>query len=139
MIALILLLLAQTADEPYTRYSAAYASLDADRVGGMYTEDAFYLPPGGDIIRGRDAIEERYEQGFREDRERRHTRRITFEFVDRVVAGDVRNDIGYYTIVTTDRSGHTDSFRGKFVKVWRRGADGVWRIRTDSYSSASQH
>jgi uncharacterized protein (TIGR02246 family) len=139
MIALVLLLVAsliQGDTEPYQRFSAAYATLDAQRVGRIYTEDALYLPPGGDIIRGRAAIQDRYEDAFREDRERGRTRRITFEFVDRTAAGDIRNDIGYYTIVTTDRDGHSRTHRGKFLKVWRRDGDGVWRIRSDSYSSA---
>jgi uncharacterized protein (TIGR02246 family) len=141
MIAVVLLLVAhllQGDTEPYQRFSAAYASLDAQRVGQVYTADAFSLPPGGDIIRGRAAIMELYEDAFREARARGHTRRITFEFVDRTAAGDMRNDIGYYTIVTTDRDGHSRSHRGKFLKVWRRDADGVWRIRSDSYSSATR-
>jgi uncharacterized protein (TIGR02246 family) len=139
MIAVVLLLLGsltQTDNEPYQRFSAAYATLDAQRVGLVYTEDAFSLPPGGDIIRGRANIAEQYEDAFREARGRGHTRRITFEFVDRTAAGDIRNDIGYYTIVTTDPEGHVQRHRGKFLKVWRREADGVWRIRSDSYSSA---
>lgn len=134
-ILLVLSLLIQ-ADEPYQRFAAAYATLDAGRVAALYTEDALMLPPGGDIVRGRSAIQDRYEDGFEEDRENGHTRRITFELVDRTAAGDFRNEIGYYTIVTTDRDGHVSRHRGKFLKVWRRDRDGVWRIRTDSYSSA---
>ena len=139
MTALWLVLLGallQAPDESYQRYSAAYATLDAQRVGQIYTVDAFSLPPGGDIVRGRAAIQREYEDGFADDRERGRTQRITFELVDRSAAGDIRNDIGYYTIVTTDRDGRTHRHRGKFLKVWRREADGVWRIRTDSYSSA---
>lgn len=139
MIALLLFFaLLQSPDEPYQRFLAAYATLDAQRVAAIYTEDAFSLPPGGDIIRGRAKIAEQYEDAFREARERGHTRRITFELVDRTAAGDMRNDIGYYTIVTTDPEGHTRRHRGKFLKVWRREADGVWRIRSDSYSSATR-
>lgn len=93
------------------------------------------LPPGGQIVRGRAAIRERYEDAFDEDRERGHTRRITFELVDRVEAGDLRSDYGYYTIIGKSRDGHEHRWRGKFAKVWRR-EDGVWRIKSDSYSSA---
>ena len=137
MMALLLFVaLLQAPDEPYQRFAAAYAALDAQRVGLVYAADAFSLPPGGEIVRGRAAIQAQYEDGFEEDRERGHTRRITFELVDRTAAGDIRSDIGYYTIITTDRAGRTRSHRGKFSKVWRREADGVWRIRSDAYSSA---
>jgi ketosteroid isomerase-like protein len=94
MIARVLLLvagLAQADTEPYARFSAAWATLDAERVSRIYAEDAIYLPPAGD-----------------------------------------------YTIVTTDPDGRADTFRGKFLKVWRRDADGVWRIQTDSYSPAPE-
>jgi len=141
MIALVLLLVAalfQADTEPYQRFSAAYATLDAQRVAASYAEDAFYLPPAGDILRGRAAIAERFESRFRKAREQGWTCRITFEFVDRVAAGDIRSDIGYYTIVTSEPGGHTERFRGKFLKVWRRDADGIWRIHADSYSAAER-
>jgi uncharacterized protein (TIGR02246 family) len=139
MIALALLLLTlQAPGEAYDRFAAAYATLDAERVSSLYTEDAFYLPPSDDMVRGRDAIRDRYARAFDQSRKQGHTRRITFELMDRVVAGDVRNDIGYFTIITTDPDGHAERFRGKFLKVWRRGADGVWRIQADSYSSAGR-
>lgn len=123
-------------DEPYQRFATAYASLDANRVADVYTDDALMLPPGGQILKGRAAIREQYADAFEEDRERGHTRQIAFELVDRIVSGDVRNDYGYYTITTRSRSGHEGEHRGKFAKVWQRGRDGVWRIRSDSYSSA---
>lgn len=141
MSALLLLLMTGffQVDEPYQRFAAAYATLDADRVAAIYTEDALMLPPGGDILKGRAAIREQYADGFDEDRKRRHTRRITFELVDRIVSGDVRNDYGYYTIIGRSPSGHESEHRGKFAKVWQRGRDGVWRIRSHSYSSVPRN
>jgi uncharacterized protein (TIGR02246 family) len=136
MSALLLLLALVQVDEPYQRFAAAYATLDPDRVVQIYTEDALMLPPSGEILRGRAAIRERYAHGFDADREHGHTRRITFELVDRVVSGDVRSDYGYYTIIGRSPDGLEDRSRGKFAKVWMRGRDGVWRIRGDSYSPA---
>jgi len=135
MIALLLLAALQV-DQPYERFSTAYATLDADRVAEMYTADALMLPPGSEILRGRAAIRKQYADGFESDRERRHTRRITFELIDRVEAGDLRSDYGYYTITGKSPDGKEHRWRGKFSKVWRREADGVWRIKSDSYSAA---
>ena len=136
MSTLLLVLALLQVDEPYQRFSAAYATLDADQVVQIYTEDALMLPPGGEILRGRAAIRERYADGFDSDRERGVSRRITFELVDRIVTGDVRNDYGYYTIIGRGPEGNEHRSRGKFAKVWVRRRDGVWRIRSDSYSSA---
>ncbi len=113
MSTVLLLLALVQADEPYQRFAAAYATLDADRVVQVYTEDALMLPPGGEILRGRAAIRERYARGFDADRERGHTRRITFELVDRIVSGDVRSDYGYYTIIGRSPEGHEDRSRGR--------------------------
>jgi ketosteroid isomerase-like protein len=96
------------------------------------------LPPGGDIVRGRSAIRNHYADAFEEDLERGNKRTIRFELVDRIVSGDVRNDYGYYFITLRTPSGHEGEHRGKFAKVWRRGSDGVWRIWSDSYSSAQR-
>ena len=136
MSTLLLLLALLQVDEPYQRFAAAYATLDADRVAQIYTADALLLPPTGEILKGRAAIRERYADGFDTDRERGHTRRITFELVDRVVNGDLRSDYGYYTIIGRNPEGQEHRMRGKFAKVWIRERDGVWRIRSDSYSSA---
>ena len=64
MIGLLLILALIQVDEPYQRFSAAYATLDADRVAQMYTEDALMLPPGGDILQGRAAIRARGKVSF---------------------------------------------------------------------------
>ncbi len=132
----LLLLVAIQVDEPYQRFSTAYATLDADRVAQVYADDALMLPPGGEIIRGRAAVREHYAEGFDEDRKRGHTRTITFELVDRLVRDDVRTDYGYYTVTARSPSGHERQHRGKFAKVWQRGRDGVWRIRSDTYNAA---
>src|SRR5437773_9037752 len=74
MSTLLLLLALVQVDEPYQRFAAAYATLDADRVAQIYAEDALMLPPSGEILKGRAAIRERYARGFDGDRERGHTR-----------------------------------------------------------------
>jgi uncharacterized protein (TIGR02246 family) len=133
----LLVLLTQAPDEPYQRFAAAYASLDAERVSRVYAEDALMLPSSGDVKRGRAGIRDHYAKGFEADRRRGHTRQISFELVARDTAGNLRNDVGYFTIVTREASGHEERYRGKFLKIWRRDSDGIWRIRMESYSPAT--
>ena len=67
MIALCIALwaaLLQAPDEPYQRFAAAFASLDAERVSLVYTQDAFYLGPAGDMKRGRATIRDHYAAAF---------------------------------------------------------------------------
>jgi hypothetical protein len=60
---------------------------------------------------------------------------IGFRIVDRQVSGDMAWDIGYY-VLNPDGSPITqaDEPGGKFIVLWKRGADGQWRIHADGYS-----
>jgi uncharacterized protein (TIGR02246 family) len=117
-------------DAVYARFTAAYVAADPDSVAALYTEDAWYLSPDDDVIRGRPAIREgfaRFLGGF----EPGAGPAIDFEILDRNVAGDLATDIGYYRMA---RRGGEPRRAGKFVVVWKRGADGAWRIHADGYS-----
>lgn len=123
-------------DEAYGRFSDAYLRLDANAVGALYTEDALYLEPGGDIVRGRAAIVEGFADFFRSVRERGREARIFFESVDRRVSGPVAYDVGYYDLLSHLSGEAVSRSRGKFVTVWKRGPYGNWRIHVDSYNQA---
>jgi ketosteroid isomerase-like protein len=114
-------------DAAYGRFSEGYRTADAAMVANLYTEDAFYLQPGTDVLRGRAAILAAFDAFLGPFRARGEAGpAITFEFLERRIAGDIGYDIGYYLF---------DGLRaGKFTVLWRRDADGVWRIHSDGYS-----
>ena len=118
-------------DSAYATFSEAYRTADPKLVAGLYGDSAFYLVPGDTIVRGRETIETIF-AGFlvpfaQSDSGRP---RIAFDIVDRRVsaAGDLATDIGYYIL--------NDRFRGKFIVIWRRDANGRWRIHADGYSGS---
>lgn len=114
-------------DAAYARFTEGYRTADAAMVANLYTEDAFYLQPGSDVLRGRPAVLAAFESFLGPFRERAEAGpEITFEFLERRIAGDIGYDIGYY-LFAGQRA-------GKFTVVWRRDADGVWRIHSDGYS-----
>lgn len=125
-------------DDGYRRFSEAYLELDAAKVGALYTADALYLPPGGDMVRGRPAITAIFADFFRALRERGRAPRIFFTSVDRRISGPLAYDVGYYELVTLAGGEVVGRDRGKFTTVWRRGPYGAWRIHVDSYSEAPQ-
>jgi ketosteroid isomerase-like protein len=118
-------------DSMYARMTDGYRHTDARSVAGLYAENAFYLPPSGPILRGRDAVAREFTKilGPIAVREA-NGRPITFDFVDRAVSGDVAYDIGRYRY-----GGEVPT--GKFIVLWRRGADGRWRIWADQYNPLS--
>lgn len=120
--------IARELDAVYARFTEGYARADAGFVAALYSEDAYYLQPDADMVRGRDAIAEifaRFLDPFR--RRGGPGPGIGFEIVERRIGADMAWDVGYYDIGANGRD-------GKFVVLWRREADGAWRIHTDAYS-----
>lgn len=122
-------------DAQYARFSQAYVALNPDAVASLYTDDAYYMSPGMDIKRGRVTIRSDFAGFFDSVRSRGDSVRIAFTILDRRISGALATDIGYYDLTGKARSGESRTDRGKFVVIWVRGTDGVWRIRTDAYSS----
>lgn len=126
-------------DALYDRFRAAYDTLDLEAMADLYAEDALYLPPGGGIRQGREAVRESFATFFGWAEENGVAVAIDFEIVDRTVRGDLAVDVGYYTLTTTpsaesgERPGRSV---GKFVTVAAPEADGRWRFRVDAYNMA---
>ena len=116
-------------EEAYAAFSAAYRAGDPAAVAALYADDAFYLAPGEEIERGDVARH----FAFLSSVEPGAGPIIAFEIVDREISGDLAYDIGYFTF---RREGDPveNAPRGKFIVVWKKGDDGVWRIHADGYS-----
>ena len=122
-------------DAAYETFRDAYREGDAAAVAGVYAEDAFYLGPGRDVVRGRAGIQEAF-RPFLESGPP-GTYDITFELVEREVSADLGYEVGYYDL--RSRKGEEEGrSRGKFTVVWKRGPDGAWRIQSDTYSGVEQ-
>ena len=117
----------------YAAFSAAYRAGDPEAVAALYAEDAFYLAPGAEIERG-DVVRH---FGFLSSVEPGAGPVIDFEIVDRGISGDLAYDIGYFTF-RRDGDPADSAGRGKFLVIWKRGEDGVWRIHADGYSDVEE-
>lgn len=123
-------------DAAYGRFATAYELGDAGMVAGLYTPDALYLPPQGDVLRGRPAIRASFESFFDAAMGQGVDVRISFTSVER--RGDVRlvYDVGYYTLEFQNEGRAFATSRGKFTTLWKPGADGRWRIHVDAFNPA---
>lgn len=112
----------------YARFSEGYRRADPDMVADLYTDDAVYLLQDQDVLRGRAAVREEFARFLAPFRERGEQGAvIRFEIVERDVQGDLAYDVGYYAVGQGPRA-------GKFLVIWKRGSDGVWRIHADAES-----
>ncbi len=102
---------------------AAEAADDAAACAALYTDDAVYLGPSGDIARGRAAIQSNWEQSFPASA---HTQVSVLEFGAR---GDVAYELGEWAQEITAPDGAVTPMAGFYTVVAERGADGAWKIR----------
>jgi uncharacterized protein (TIGR02246 family) len=108
-------------------WAAAFNKGDAAAIAAMYAEDAYVLPPGGDIVKGRSAIEACW-------------RRITQKVGDiKLVTIDVlplgpraAREIGTVTLATKTQP--PQQIVGKYAVVWRR-IGGRWLLATDIWNT----
>ena len=94
-----------------------------------YAEDAKVLPPNMPAIEGREAIKAAYAQSQR-------FREFKFDIVSLEGRGDLAVEYGKYAL-TAATSGPSAPVtdRGKYVAVWKKQADGTWKMIRDIYNS----
>jgi len=113
----------------------AYEQKDADGAASAYGEDAAYMGPSGDTVRGRDAIRETFAGLFERANEQGDELTLTFEHVERTVEGRLAYETGYYTLTRRGPEGERSS-RRKFVVIARFTKGRGWSFQVDSYSPA---
>jgi uncharacterized protein (TIGR02246 family) len=103
-------------------YLAAFNSGDYKRVAQYWTEDAVHVPPIGDEIRGRPALEEFYRQSCENMKAQLsdHTYECRF-------AGDCAMVRESFKVTVTPPGEATTTARGNGMWIARKESDGVWR------------
>lgn len=107
-------------------WTAAFDKGDAAAVAAMYAEDAYVLPPGGDMVKGRAAIEGFWKGAMQQVAQ------------PKLVALDVlplgpraAREIGTVTLET--KAQPQQQVAGKYVVVWRK-IGGKWLLATDIWN-----
>src|SRR5688572_23264893 len=111
-------------------FSRALEAGDAATMAAQYTDDATLIPPNGALVTGREAILAFWtprNPDFRTTRHNLATDRLE-------VAGDVAIEVGTWTQEGGAKDAEPTSSSGRYLVVWRRGADGVWRMQFDSWT-----
>jgi len=108
------------------RMAAALKSLDVDAITQMYAEDARILPPGKDIIQGREAIKAFWIEDLKT------TAEITVTQVDAKPLGDSNVlEIGRFSGKTA--GDNPEEFAGKFITIWHKVGDD-WKATDDIWN-----
>jgi len=112
-----------------SEWSAAFLAADAAAIAALYAEDAATIPASGDWERGRDRIARSLQPILdsiaytaRED--------ITEEVIP--LGNDYVFEIGHFSATGTAKAdGSPSSMSGRYMALWRKDPDGVWRVLRD--------
>lgn len=123
-------------DERYDRFTEAYARANVQLLmDEVYAPDAIYLRPASPILEGQDQFRGQFSFLERYARSDGPGPSISFQIIDRDIAGDLAYDIGIYTVLPPDASADIQGTQGKFVIIWKRNGADEWRIYADSFST----
>ncbi len=108
-------------------WTAAFNKGDAAAVAALYTEEAYVLPPGSAMVKGRPAIEAFWHQAAQQMTDAKLTT------VDVLPLGrSAAREIGTVTLKT--KSQPPQEIVGKYVVLWRKvGRD--WKLATDIWNT----
>ena len=108
-------------------WTAAFNKGDAAAVAAMYTEDAYVLPPGAEIVKGRTAIEAFWRQAAQQMGDAKLT------VLDVLPLGRAAaREIGTVTLKT--KSQPPQEVVGKYVVVWQK-VGSAWKLATDIWNT----
>jgi ketosteroid isomerase-like protein len=93
-----------------------------------YTADAVLLPPNEPAAKGRTGIEAAMRAWPRMSQ-------LTIESSEMVGSGDMAYTCGAYTATVHLPGEPTAPDKGKYVAIWRKDADGAWRMSRDCFNS----
>jgi len=110
-------------------WSAAAQAKDAAKFVSVYAEDAVVMMAGVPDIRGLAAIREGIPAMMQDP-----AFALSFEAdtVEVARSGDLAYETGSYSMTMTGPDKKPASEKGHYVVVWRKGADGAWKVVVDA-------
>ena len=114
-------------------WSTAAVAKDVDRVASFYATDAVAFPPDEPIAVGSVATRKVWANYFADP---------TYQISWKTSSAEVVKDLGWTAGTFQDSSkgsdGKTVAKNGKYVCVWRKGADGKWKAIRDIWNYDSK-
>jgi ketosteroid isomerase-like protein len=113
------------------RFLEELARGDAAAAAAVYAEGAILLPPTGEVIRGRKAIESFWRSGIEIG-----VRSIELERLEHSEADRLLYELGRYQMLVHRAEHEPKLERGAYVLLHRQEPDGSWRRAVDMFTTA---
>jgi len=108
-------------------FMTTFSRGDAAGLAALYTEDAQFLPPNSDFVKGRQAIQATF-QAFMD----MGVKAVKLETLEVEGYGDTASEVGTYTLEGGDGQ---ILDQGKFLVIWKLEA-GQWKLHRDMINSS---
>ena len=119
----------RTADQ---QWMAAYAAKDVDKSAAFMAPDGAIYAPNAPAAQGLEAVKSMTAEMFKLPDVKLSW---TPTLVEAAKSGDLGFSSGTYEFSFKDPSGKTVSDKGKYVTVWKKQADGSWKVVRDIFNS----
>ncbi|MGH9747304.1 MAG: YybH family protein [Candidatus Acidiferrales bacterium] len=113
------------------QWSKTAGTRDVDRTVSYYSDDASLLPPNAPIALDKPSIRAVWAELLAADTSLSWQ---TNKF-DVARSGDLAYVTGVYLMTAKDAHGKPTSDHGKFLEVWKKQADGKWKVVADIFNS----
>jgi uncharacterized protein (TIGR02246 family) len=114
------------------QWSTAAASKDLDKTVSYYSEDAIVMPPNASRATTKEAIRSAWKEMLTSPGAAISWKATKVEVAK---SGDLAYVSGTYEETTTDASGKPVKDRGKYVEIFKKQADGTWKVVADIWNS----
>ena len=113
------------------QWSKTAGANDLEGTVAYYTDDATLLPPNEPIANGKQAIRAIWASLLGPGT----TISWQASKVEVARSGDLAYITGTYQLTMKDQQGNPVNDKGKFVEVWKKQADGKWKVVADIFNS----
>jgi uncharacterized protein (TIGR02246 family) len=117
--------------EAGSAFSRALERGDAEGMADQYVDDATLIPPSGRMVTGREAILDFWTPRNPDFRTLAHS--LTTDRLE--VSGDVAVEVGTWRQEGQLRDEAPRESAGRYLVVWRRQADGSWKMHFDGWTA----
>jgi uncharacterized protein (TIGR02246 family) len=121
----------QAIEQVNSQIEAAFKAGDAATIASHYTDTAKMLPPDATEVAGREAIQDFWQAWLDEG-----LKDLSLEASEVEASGDLAYEIGSFSLQVPAENDTMMPATGNYLVVWRRGADGNWRLQVDTWNDA---
>ena len=121
---------AQAIKDKEVAWSRDAASKDPAKWASNFADDATFMMPNEPILHGAGNVKSAMGAVMQDK-----NFALSFQTDKVEVSGDMAYTQGNYSMTTTDQKGNPAPDKGKYLSVWKKQADGSWKVIEDMFNS----